>query len=80
MKICAKCEEKINPTKPDPCIGKYLEGIAHACCGHGNDISAYCVGWDNCYPNEGNAKENKLTRNGFDFRGRRALEYMESVK
>lgn len=27
--------------RPDPCIGGYLPGVAHACCGHGREWQAY---------------------------------------
>lgn len=27
--------------RPDPCIGDYLPGVAHACCGHGEPWQAY---------------------------------------
>lgn len=51
-KICKKCNKEVNSNFPDPCIGKYIEGVSHACCGHGNINQAYCCGFDNCKPNE----------------------------
>lgn len=39
---CPKCECFIGRrcVTPDPCIG-YLPGVYNACCGHGDDKSAY---------------------------------------
>ncbi len=92
MNKCKKCKKEITLGKPDPCIGGYIPGVAHACCGHGVERSAYCVGWVDCKPDEkmgGVSKiivdeENNIlsiiaTRNlpGFwDKRGKDALKYM----
>ena len=51
-RICDECDRDIKNGEPDPCIGGYIPGVAHACCGHGNVHAAYCVGWVDCKPNE----------------------------
>ncbi len=72
---CKKCGEIVLWDKPDPCIGKYLPGIAHACCGHDNIRFAYCCGWDGCKPGEVIGDESK--RPGFFLiRREEAVKYL----
>lgn len=85
-RICKKCGQEVDNRKPDPCLGRYLEGIAFACCGHGNNDygsnwQAYCIGWKNCQPNQGSAdwrKENDPTY--WELRGKEAIKYMGELK
>ncbi len=40
--VCEYCRERyLAGWEPDPCIGKYLDGVSHACCGHGDPYLAY---------------------------------------
>ncbi|HEY4496543.1 MAG TPA: hypothetical protein VI432_00115 [Candidatus Paceibacterota bacterium] len=81
IRTCNKCGAKVDNKKPDPCFGKYLPEIAFCCCGHGNNTYAYCVGWENCLPNEGPTdwrEENDPTY--WCLRGIEAIEYMENLK
>lgn len=84
MRICEKCGQNVRPSAPDPCLGGYLEGIAQACCGHGeaNDYFAYCCGWSNCRPNQYSEEYGRIQdRPGYWVkRGKEAIEYMESIK
>ena len=39
---CEECDLEFElGYRPDPCIGGYLPGVAHACCGHGVPHQAY---------------------------------------
>ncbi len=49
---CSTCGQTRVGYSPDPCLGRYIEGVAHACCGHGDIDKAYCCGWAGCSPNE----------------------------
>ena len=51
-RVCESCGEDIFIQEPDPCIGQYLPGVAHACCGHGDESKAYCNGFDGCKPHD----------------------------
>ena len=73
--------------KPDPCLGGYIPGVAHACCGHGDstygeDWQAYCCGWPGCEPDQDSSEYSSVRkRPGYwDLRGKAALEYMEKFK
>lgn len=39
--FCDHCQ-RWNPEGPDICLG-YLDGVSHACCGHGDPVRAYVV-------------------------------------
>ena len=59
--------------RPDPCIGGYLPGVAHACCGHGDAAQAYVTG-GNCVPDQhANTIDGHWT-----IRGMSAIRYIES--
>lgn len=38
---CEACGLRREGYRPDPCIGGYLPGVSHACCGHGGAKEAY---------------------------------------
>lgn len=65
---CPKCECIISErcVKPDPCIG-YLPGVFNACCGHGDDKTAYI--------SFGFTKETCV-----NVRGRKALKIMQAMR
>lgn len=79
---CGKCGLERTRGEPDPCIDKYLPGIAHACCGHGEIQYAYCCGWPNCLPDEGAGEYKSILQipGYWDLRGIKALDYMENLK
>jgi hypothetical protein len=89
-KPCGKCGKVCENGKPDPCLGEYLPGIAHACCGHGVLKDAFCNGFDNCRPHEsvtrifeeGYREEHgdKYQKGYWMKRGQEAIEYMKSLK
>jgi len=76
-KKCGRCGERVILHEPDPCLG-YLPGIAHACCGHGVSARAYCVGWNDCQPDDPVVNSDRPTYGYFDYRGKEALDYMKS--
>jgi hypothetical protein len=76
--LCKKCGEKNSGKAPDKCLGGYLPGIAHACCGHGKVHNAYCCGWEGCNPDQ-SILVNKLPKGFWVKRGKSAIEYMKSL-
>jgi len=40
IRICKICNQKLDYSKPDPCLG-YLPGVKFACCGHGESDEGY---------------------------------------
>src|SRR6478672_4316652 len=48
--LCRHCGQYYRASEePDPCIGRYLAGVAGCCCGHGNSSRAYVdldTAWD----------------------------------
>ena len=59
--------------RPDPCIGGYLPGVAHACCGHGDAAQAYVTG-GNCVPDQ----QAHTIDEHWCIRGETAIKYIES--
>jgi hypothetical protein len=47
---CDHCGQYYRASEePDPCIGRFLAGVAGCCCGHGNSSRAYVdldTAWD----------------------------------
>lgn len=74
---------------PDPCLGGYLPGVAHACCGHGDVTQAYVCGWPGCSPDEivawGQPDEyiffvgNYEPEGYWEYRGQRAIDYLKEA-
>jgi len=52
LQTCKKCGAKNSGKEPDECLGGYLPGLAHSCCGHGDERKAYCCGWEGCKPDQ----------------------------
>src|SRR6478735_8843901 len=48
--LCRHCGQYYRASEqPDPCIGRYLPGVAGCCCGHGDLSTAYvdlATAWD----------------------------------
>lgn len=42
---CGRCKEPITKEGHDACLGT-LKGLMNACCGHGEDSTAYVQFWD----------------------------------
>jgi len=40
IRICKICNQELDYSKPDPCLG-YLPGVKFACCGHGEPDGGY---------------------------------------
>jgi len=40
VRICKICDQILDYSKPDPCLG-YLPGVKYACCGHGETDTGY---------------------------------------
>lgn len=80
-KECGKCGLIRKGYSPDPCIGGYLPGVAHACCGHESG-QPYVVGWPNCEANEVATDEfgNRKADGNLDLRGQDAADYINANK
>ena len=80
---CAKCNKTVTLGKPDPCLG-YLPDVAHACCGHGKDSTAFVNGFDGCKPDECittyGGEKIKYKDGYWIYRGQEAIEHMEKLK
>ena len=78
-RICQVCKEIVTLGQPDPCLG-YLPDVAHACCGHGKTVYAYCCGFEGCKPSESIMSHGKYRKGYWIKRGREALEHMYLLK
>lgn len=66
LDTCKHCTLKRTPAGHDGCIGTLL-GVANACCGHGEDNTAYVQFWHEDYDTDSNKHV---------LRGEEAIEYI----
>lgn len=80
LRSCIKCKKEFDSFyTPDPCLGGYLPGIAHACCGHGYEPAAYCCGWNGCKPNQSITAQGAYRKGFWIKRGKEAIDHMKSL-